>query len=59
MYETLIYKGGVHKSEEIKELVEDLGGFVLQENVIQMDLILTLAVPIKDVKKLKRKLKSY
>ncbi|ADP78024.1 methanogenesis marker protein 7 [Methanothermus fervidus DSM 2088] len=58
MYETLIYKGGVHKSEEIKELVEDLGGFVLQENVIQMDLILTLAVPIKDVKKVEEKAKE-
>ena len=24
MYETLIFTGGVHKSEEIKELIEDL-----------------------------------
>lgn len=32
MYETLTYTGGVHKSEEVKELIEDLGGFILQEN---------------------------
>ena len=36
MYETLIYTGGVHKSEEIKELIEDLGGFILQDNILQM-----------------------
>lgn len=42
MYETLTYTGGVHKHEEIKELIEDLGGFVLQETTSQMDLVLTL-----------------
>lgn len=51
MYETLTYTGGVHKHEEITELIEDLGGFVLQENISQMDLVLTLAVPMEDVKK--------
>ena len=40
MYETLTFTGGVHKSEELKELIEDLGGFILQENVFQMDLVL-------------------
>ena len=28
MYETLTFTGGVHKSEEMEELIEDLGGFV-------------------------------
>ena len=27
MYETLTFTGGIHKSEELKELIEDLGGF--------------------------------
>lgn len=31
MYETLTYTGGVHKSEEVKELIEDLGGFILRK----------------------------
>ncbi|GAB4309074.1 MAG: methanogenesis marker 7 protein [Methanobacteriaceae archaeon] len=58
MYETLTYIGGVHKNEEIKELIEDLGGFVLQENFLQMDLVLTLAVPIEDVERVKEKAKE-
>ena len=33
MYETLTFTGGIHKSEELKELIEDLGGFVLQSNM--------------------------
>ncbi|MDP3065745.1 MAG: methanogenesis marker 7 protein [Methanobacteriaceae archaeon] len=55
MYETLTYTGGVHKHEEMKELIEDLGGFVLQETVSQMDLVLTLAVPVEDVEKVQEK----
>ena len=55
MYETLTYTGGIHKHEEMVELIEDLGGFVLQETVTQMDLVLTLAVPMEDVKKVEEK----
>ncbi len=58
MYETLTYTGGVHKHEEVTELIEDLGGFVLQENFSQMDLVITLAVPIEDVDKVKEKAKE-
>lgn len=58
MYETLTYTGGVHKNEEMKELIEDMGGFVLQENTLQMDIILTLAVPLEDVEKVKEKAKE-
>jgi putative methanogenesis marker protein 7 len=55
MYETLTYSGGVHKHEEVTELIEDLGGFVLQETFSQMDLVITIAVPIEDVDKVKEK----
>ncbi|MDR2967379.1 MAG: methanogenesis marker 7 protein [Methanobacteriaceae archaeon] len=58
MYETLTYSGGIHKSEEMKELIEDLGGFVLQENILQMDLILNMAVPIDDVDRINEKAKE-
>lgn len=58
MYETLTYTGGVHKHEEMTELIEDLGGFVLQETLSQMDLVLTLAVPIEDVDKVDEKAKQ-
>jgi putative methanogenesis marker protein 7 len=55
MYETLTYTGGVHKHEEMTELIEDLGGFVLQETTSQMDLVITLAVPMEDVEKVNEK----
>lgn len=58
MYQTLTYTGGIYKHEEITELIEDLGGFVLQENISQMDLVLTLAVPMEDVNKVEEKAKQ-
>ena len=58
MYETLTFTGGVHKSEEIKELIEDLGGFILQESVQQMELVLNMAVPLEDVDRIKDKSKD-
>ena len=58
MYETLTFNGGVHKSEEIKELIEDLGGFILQESIQQMELVLNLAVPLEDVDKVEVKSKE-
>ncbi len=58
MYETLTFTGGVHKSEEIKELIEDLGGFILQDNVLQMELVLNMAVPLNDVAKVEEKAKE-
>ena len=58
MYETLTFNGGVHKSEEIKELIEDLGGFILQESIQQMELVLNVAVPIEDIDKIEAKSKE-
>ena len=49
MYETLIFTGGVHKSEEIRELIEDLGGFILQDSIQQMELVLNMAIPIRSM----------
>lgn len=58
MYETLIFTGGVHKSEEIRELIEDLGGFILQDSIQQMELVLNMAVPMEDVDKIEEKSKE-
>ena len=55
MYETLTFTGGVHKSEELKELIEDLGGFILQDNILQMELVLSMAIPLNDVGKIAEK----
>lgn len=58
MYQTLTYTGGIHKSEEMKELIEDLGGFILQSNILQMELVLNMAIPIDDVNIIKEKSKE-
>ena len=58
MYETLTFTGGVHRSDEMRELIEDLGGFILQDNVLQMELVLSLAVPLNDVAKVEEKAKE-
>ena len=55
MYETLTYTGGIHKHYEIEELIEDLGGFILQRNESQLDITLTIAVPAEDVDKIEVK----
>ena len=59
MYETLTYTGGIHKHEEMTELIEDLGGFVLQENISQMDLVLTLLFQLKMLKGSKKRLRNF
>ncbi|MCQ2976448.1 MAG: methanogenesis marker 7 protein [archaeon] len=58
MYQTLTYTGGIHKSEEMKELIEDLGGFILQSNILQMELVLNMAIPMDDVDIIKEKSKE-
>jgi putative methanogenesis marker protein 7 len=58
MYETMTFTGGVHKHDELEELIEDLGGFILQKNDQQMDIIITLAVPEEDTDKVKEKAKE-
>ena len=58
MYETLTFTGGVHRSDEVRELIEDLGGFILQDSVQQMELVLNIAVPLEDVGKVEEKAKE-
>lgn len=58
MFETLTFTGGVHKNEEVRELIEDLGGFILQDNVIQMELVLNMAIPLEDVPIIEEKSKE-
>ncbi|MDO5852287.1 MAG: methanogenesis marker 7 protein [Methanobacteriaceae archaeon] len=58
MYETMTYTGGVHKHDELEELIEDLGGFILQKNDSQMDITITLAIPSEDTDNLKEKAKE-
>jgi len=54
----MTYTGGVHKHNEIEELIEDLGGFILQKNDQQMDITMTIAIPAEDTDKLEEKAKE-
>ncbi len=58
MYETITYSGGVHKNNEMEELIEDLGGFILQRNQSQLDITLTIAIPEEDIDKIEEKAKE-
>lgn len=45
MYEVLMYDGGVYKVNELYDLVEDVGGFIIQKTQIQVQIMVTLAIP--------------
>ncbi|OPX78513.1 MAG: Methyl-coenzyme M reductase operon protein C [Methanosaeta sp. PtaB.Bin039] len=49
MLDPVMYTGGVYKHDLIMELVEDLGGYLLQKNVTQSEVILLLLIPSDDM----------
>ncbi|MDM7934201.1 MAG: methanogenesis marker 7 protein [Methanothrix sp.] len=49
MLEPVMFTGGVYKHDLVMELVEDLGGYVLQKNVTQSEVILLLLIPSEDM----------
>jgi len=49
MLEPVMFTGGVYKHDLVTELVEDLGGYVLQTNVTQSEIILLLLIPKEDM----------
>ncbi len=49
MLEPVMFTGGVYKHDLVIEMVEDLGGYVLQKNVAQSEVILLLLVPSDDM----------
>ncbi len=50
MFEVLMYDGGVYRSEELYEIIEDVGGVVLQKNRSSQMLTVTMSVPEEDRK---------
>ena len=58
MYEIMMFEGGVYKFTELKELIEDLGGFILQESVMQTDTMLHLAFPEEEEGVIRDKIKE-
>ena len=49
MLEPVMFTGGLYKHDLVLELVEDLGGYILQKNVTQTEIILLLLVPSEDM----------
>lgn len=52
MLKYLIFEGGLYKHEMMEEYLQDVGGFVVQKVVVSLDLILNIAIPEEEVKRL-------
>ncbi|MBR6205249.1 MAG: methanogenesis marker 7 protein [Candidatus Methanomethylophilaceae archaeon] len=48
MFEVMMYDGGVYRSEELFEMIEDVGGVVLQKNRSSQMLMVTMSIPGED-----------
>jgi len=48
MFEVLMYDGGIYRAEELYEMVEDLGGVVLQKTRSSQLLTVTMSIPSED-----------
>ncbi|MCE5296289.1 MAG: methanogenesis marker 7 protein [Euryarchaeota archaeon] len=48
MFQVLMFDGGVYKINEFYELVEDIGGFIIQKTQIQVMITITFAIPEED-----------
>jgi len=49
MLEPVMFTGGVYKHDLVMELVADLGGYILQKNVTQSEVILLILIPSEDM----------
>jgi putative methanogenesis marker protein 7 len=49
MLEPVMFTGGVYKHDLVMELIEDLGGYILQKNVTQSEVILLILIPSEDM----------
>ena len=48
MYEVIMYDGGIYRSDELFELIEDVGGVVLLKNRSAQMLTVTMSIPSED-----------
>lgn len=54
MYTGFIYEGGAHRYRELVELVEDLGGFIINVRILAQDATITFLIPEEDSLKIKK-----
>ncbi|NLV25844.1 MAG: methanogenesis marker 7 protein [Methanomicrobiales archaeon] len=45
----ITYKGGVFRHDEILDLIEDMGGYIIQKHMIAQEVILQALVPKEDI----------
>lgn len=43
------YKGGIYRHDEIIDLIEDLGGYIIQKHIIAQEVVLQALVPKEDI----------
>lgn len=58
MLEPMMYIGGAYKHSQLIELVEDLGGYILQKNIMQSEVVILMLVPINDLAIVEKKSKE-
>jgi len=58
MYKIMMFSGGVYKFNELQEIVEDIGGFILQSMVMQTETMMHLAFPAEEEPRIKAKVKE-
>jgi putative methanogenesis marker protein 7 len=58
MYKIMMFEGGVYKFNELKELIEDIGGFILQESVMQTETMMHMAFPEEEERTIRDKIKE-
>jgi len=48
------YKGGIYRHDEIMELIDDIGGYIVQKHVVAQEVVLQCFIPREDVELLRR-----
>jgi len=48
------YKGGIYRHDEIIDLIEDLGGYIIQKHLIAQEVVLQALVPKEDIDLIRR-----
>ncbi|MDD1715756.1 MAG: methanogenesis marker 7 protein [Methanolinea sp.] len=48
------YKGGIYRHDEIMDLIEDLGGYIIQKHVIAQEVVLQALVPKDDIELIRK-----
>ena len=49
----ITYKGGVFRHDEILDLIEDMGGYIIQKHMIAQEVVLQALIPKEDIEVLK------